>query len=175
MEGGVTKEHAGCMRDGERDGEGMTLSSRQAEVFTQSRQTECVRVWACVRVSVCTSGLPSAQRYPDCKSVPVDQAKSLTLTAHSSSSTFLHSLSHSLALSLSLIISHAYSHTTFSHSTHECLLTSFLFSSPLFVLPLLFNILFMCSALYLHCTGLCRLDDCHVLSFLSSCLSFHIK
>ena len=49
MEGGVTKEHAGCMRDGELEGEGMTLSSRQAQVFTQSSHTH----FGCVCVCVC--------------------------------------------------------------------------------------------------------------------------
>ncbi len=102
----------------------MTLSSRQAEVFTQSSQTLSLSLRGCVCVCVCecVSGLPSAQRHPDCRSVPVVQVKTLALIAHSSSLVFLLSLFHSLALSPSVYL------TCFFFNTAHLL-----FLSPLFL------------------------------------------
>lgn len=96
-------------------------------LLSPARLSVCLCV--CKSLSVCMSGLPSAQRYPDCRSVPVDQAKSLTLPAHFLSLIFL------LSFSLCIYLSH-------SHASSCTTLSLFCFTPT-------FNILFMRVAIYL--------------------------
>lgn len=137
VEGGVTKEHAGCMRAGEQVREALTLSSRHSSVYSVQIDYVCVF---------------HQLTYPGYRSVPVDQAKSLTLTAHSSSSTFPHSLS--LSLTCALFPLHSLSHyPQLSQQCMQLLVSPAPFNSWHNIWLFNYNYNMLCTSMY---SALCR-------------------